>query len=43
MPDSQPGSVTGDDLAVIAAWTKAWDAAQAAGAHPAAQHHDHHD
>lgn len=42
MPDSKPGSVTGDDLAAIAAWTKAWDASQAAGAHPALPAHDHH-
>jgi mono/diheme cytochrome c family protein len=43
MPDSKPGSVAGEDLATIAAWAKAWDAAQAAGAHPATPHHDHHD
>ena len=41
MPNGKPGSVTGDDLAAISVWTKAWDAAQAAGAHPAAPHHDH--
>ncbi len=43
MPYSKPGSVSGDDLAAIAAWTRAWDAAQAAGAHPvtAAHAHDH--
>ena len=43
MPSSKPGSVTGDELAAIAAWTKAWDAAQAAGGHPAAPAHHHHD
>ena len=43
MPKAKPGSVSGDDLAAIAAWAKAWDEAQAAGAHPAAPHHDHHD
>ncbi len=43
MPSNKPGSVTGDDLAAIAAWTRAWDAAQSAGAHPgtAAHAHDH--
>ena len=41
MPNGKPGSVTGDDLAVITAWSRAWDAAQAAGAHPAAPHHEH--
>ncbi|MGE5183941.1 MAG: hypothetical protein ACM31C_17845 [Acidobacteriota bacterium] len=43
MPDSKPGLVKGDDLAAIAAWTRAWDAAQAGGAHPPVPHHDHHD
>jgi mono/diheme cytochrome c family protein len=43
MPYNKPGSVTGDDLAAIAGWVKAWDAAQAAGVHPDASHHDHHD
>jgi hypothetical protein len=33
MPDDKPGSVATDDLAAIAAWTRAWDAAQAGGAH----------
>jgi len=41
MPNGKPGTVTGDDLAAIAAWTKAWDAAQAAGAHPASPPHHH--
>ncbi|MDQ3340518.1 MAG: hypothetical protein M4D80_35620 [Myxococcota bacterium] len=35
MPKNKPGSVKGDDLAAIAAWADAWDAAEAAGAHPA--------
>jgi mono/diheme cytochrome c family protein len=43
MPNGKPGSVSGDDLTAIAAWSKAWDAAQTAGAHPAAPHYDHHD
>ena len=43
MPYGKIGSVKGDDLAAITAWVKAWDAAQVAGAHPAAPHHDHHD
>jgi hypothetical protein len=41
MPNGKPGSVAGDDLAAIAAWAKAWDAAQEGGAHPVAPHHDH--
>ncbi|HVV85234.1 MAG TPA: hypothetical protein VHE35_19365 [Kofleriaceae bacterium] len=36
MPDDHPGAVRGDELAKIAAWAEAWDAAQAAGAHAAA-------
>ncbi len=35
MPKTKPGSVKGDDLAAIAAWADAYDAAEAAGAHPA--------
>jgi hypothetical protein len=43
MPKDKPGSVRGDDLALIEAWSRAWDAAQAAGAHaPAPEHHHHH-
>jgi mono/diheme cytochrome c family protein len=38
MPFSKPGSVQGDDLAKIKAWTDAWEAADKAGAHPAAPH-----
>ena len=33
MPKGKPGSVKGDDLALIAAWADAWDAAHAGGAH----------
>lgn len=35
MPKGKPGSVKGDDLAAIEAWANAYDAAEAAGAHPA--------
>jgi hypothetical protein len=35
LPYDKPGSVTGDDLATIKAWTEAWQAAGQAGAHPA--------
>jgi cytochrome c553 len=35
MPSDKPGSVTGEDLATIKAWTEAWQAAGAAGVHPA--------
>ncbi len=34
MPDNKPGSVKGDELALIKAWADAWDAAEQAGAHP---------
>jgi hypothetical protein len=34
MPDNKPGSVKGDDLATIKAWTDAWEAAEKGGAHP---------
>ena len=41
MPDDKPGSVKGEDLAKIKAWTDAWEAAEKGGAHPAAaEHHD---
>jgi mono/diheme cytochrome c family protein len=33
MPADKPGSVSGDDLALIAAWADAYDAAEQAGAH----------
>lgn len=42
MPSDKPGSVQGDDLAKIKAWTDAWEAAEKAGAHPPAHEHDHH-
>jgi hypothetical protein len=35
MPADKPGSVTGDDLALIRAWTDAWDVADKAGTHAA--------
>jgi hypothetical protein len=41
MPYDKPGSVKGDDLAKIKAWTDAWEAAEKGGAHPA--HADGHD
>jgi mono/diheme cytochrome c family protein len=34
MPYDKPGSVKGDDLAAIKAWTDAWETAEKAGAHP---------
>ena len=34
MPFDKPGSVQGDDLAKIKAWTDAWAAAEQAAAHP---------
>ena len=40
MPYGRPGSVQGDDLAKIKAWTDAWESAEKAGAHPVAAH-DH--
>jgi hypothetical protein len=36
MPFDKPGSVKGDELAAIKAWTDAWEAAEKGGAHPAA-------
>lgn len=41
MPFGKAGSVTGDDLAAIKAWTEAWDAADKAGAHAPAADHTH--
>jgi|GEM_PF-1129907 len=38
MPSDKPGAVKGDDLALIAAWADAYDAA-----HPPAGHGEHHD
>ncbi|MEO8548515.1 MAG: hypothetical protein ABI678_01010 [Kofleriaceae bacterium] len=34
MPYDKPGSVKGDDLATIKAWTDAWETAEKGGAHP---------
>jgi mono/diheme cytochrome c family protein len=34
MPYGKAGSVQGDDLATIIAWTNAWEAAEKGGAHP---------
>ena len=42
MPFDKPGSVKGDDLAMIKAWTDAWEAAEKGGAHAGAAG-DHHD
>ena len=41
MPKKKPGSVQGDDLAVIAAWADAFDASMAGGAHAGMAGHDH--
>jgi len=45
MPKDKPGSVKGDELALIAAWADAYDAAEKGGAHGehASAGHDHHD
>ncbi len=43
MPNGKQGTVKGDDLAAIAAWTKAWQAADVVGGHGATPHHDHGD
>jgi uncharacterized membrane protein len=40
MPLDQPGAVTGNELALIAAWADAYDKAHPAGAH-GDHHHDH--
>ena len=40
MPYDKPGSVKGDDLAKIKAWTDAWEAAEKGGAHPPAAAHE---
>ena len=34
MPYDKPGSIKGDELAAIKAWTDAWEAAEKGGAHP---------
>ena len=41
MPYDKPGSVKGDDLAAIKAWTDAWEAAEKAEAHPRVEGHHH--
>lgn len=42
MPKDGPGSVQGDDLALVLAWADAFDRAKSAGAHrPANAPHDH--
>lgn len=41
MPKDKPGAVEGDELALIAAWADAYDAAEDAGAH--GEHADEHD
>jgi hypothetical protein len=43
MPYDKPGSVKGDDLAKIKAWTDAWEAAEKGGAHPAVAKGGHDD
>lgn len=45
MPKNKPGSVTGADLALIKAWTDAFDAAHAGAAHAStdAHHGEHND
>ncbi|MBS1123507.1 MAG: hypothetical protein H6Q90_5735 [Deltaproteobacteria bacterium] len=43
MPSDKPGSVKGDDLAKIKAWTDTWETSEKAGAHQAVapDRHDH--
>lgn len=41
MPYDKPGSVKGDELAAIKAWTDAWEAAEKAEAHPHVEGHHH--
>ncbi|MCA9674679.1 MAG: hypothetical protein KC464_06550, partial [Myxococcales bacterium] len=42
MPKNAPGSVQGDELALVASWAAAWQAADDAGAHPEVDaDHDH--
>lgn len=38
MPSGKPGSVQGEELAAVKAWTDAWEVAEKAGKHP---HHGH--
>lgn len=42
MPMDDPGSVKGDDLALIAAWADAYDKAHEGGAHAGRGHGGHH-
>jgi hypothetical protein len=41
MPYGNPGSVKGDELALIVAWSEAFDASHAGGAHEGMPGHDH--
>lgn len=41
MPKDKPGAVRGDEFALIVAWAAAWDAAEAASAHPDRPPHGH--
>ncbi len=43
MPKGKPGSVKGDDLALIAAWADTFDASMAGGAHEGMPGHETHD
>jgi uncharacterized membrane protein len=43
MPADQPGAVTGDELALIAAWADAFEKSHAAGAHEGHGHGGEHD
>lgn len=43
MPKNKPGSVKGDELALIAAWADAFDASMAGGAHEGMAGHEGHD
>jgi cytochrome c553 len=42
MPRNKPGSIKGDELALIAAWADAFDASHAAGAHEGMPGHEGH-
>lgn len=41
MPYDKPGAVKGDELALIVAWSEAFDASHAGGAHEGMPGHDH--
>jgi hypothetical protein len=43
MPRQKPGSVKGDEFALIAAWADAFDVSHAAGAHEGHAGHDEHE